>query len=161
MVGNLEMKSKLSRTEFRNRMSKNLKNGHIKLRPFTILTGFSGASKLFYGNFDDTTFRLKFNSFQPKSYVIKGDYKSKNSTLYIRYSIAPNSKYYLIMNTILPIIAGILINVLFLLNTEKSHFEEYIIVNSFVIFIVLFSRWKNKKERKNLEQKFIKIFELF
>ena len=59
-----------------------------------------------------------------------------------------------------PIISLFAFNLFLLLSSRKTPIEVYIVFNSFIVFIIFFSRWDIKRKKKNLEQKFIEIFEL-
>jgi hypothetical protein len=118
-------------------------------------------SKTFYGLFDDSAFNLTMNStLFPPLYVIKGKYKNTNNTLIINYTIEPNSKFGLLWMKFFPIIFLFVINLLFLLSSNKIPFEVFIVFNSFTIFILFYSRWDMKRRKKNMEKKFIEIFEI-
>lgn len=158
------MKSKLNINEFRNRLKENSKIGYPKLKstPFVVFTmSGGGGSKVFFGMFDDSTFRLTMNStLFPTFYIIKGKYKNINNSLNVNYTIEPNSKFQILWNKYLPIISLFGVNLFFLLNSRKIPVEVYLAFNLFIIFMILFSRWDIKRKKKNLEQKFIKIFEI-
>lgn len=158
------MKSKLTISEFRNRLKTHSKIGspNFKSSLFGIFTMFGGNnSKFFYGLFDDSAFNLTMNStIMPPLYVIKGKYKNTNSTLSINYTIESNSKFRLLWMKFFPIIFLFVINLLFLLSSNKIPFEVYIVFNLFTIFILFYSRWDMKRRKKNMEQKFIEIFEI-
>jgi hypothetical protein len=157
------MKSKLNITEFRNRIKENsiIGSPKLKLSPFGIFTMFGGTSKTFYGNFDDSTFRFTMNStILPTFYILKGKYKNTNNTLNVNYTIEPNSKFQIVWMKFFPIISLFAFNLFFLLSSRKTPFEVYIAFNSFIVFIIFFSRWVIKRKKKNLEQKFIETFEL-
>lgn len=158
------MNSNLTISEFRHRLKIHSKIGSPNFKSsllgiFTIFGG--GISKTFYGLFDDSAFNLTMNStLFPPLYVIKGKYKNTNSTLNINYTIESNSKFGLLWMKFFPIIFLFVINFLFLLSSNKMPIEVYIVFNSFTIFIIFFSRWDIKRRKKNIEQKFIEIFEI-
>ena len=157
------MKSKLNISEFRNKLEEKFKIGSpkLKLSPFGFFTMFGGISKTFYGNFDDSTFRLTMNSaITPTFYILKGEYKNTNNTLNVNYTVEPNSKFQIVWMKFFPIIALFASNLFFLVNSRKTPIEVYIAFNSFIIFIIFFSRWDINRKKKNLEKKFIEIFEL-
>jgi hypothetical protein len=157
------MKSKLNISEFRNRLEENLKIGSpkLKLSPFGFFTMFGEISKTFYGNFDDSTFRLTMNStITPTFYIIKGKYKNTNNMLNVNYTVEPNSKFQIVWMKFFPVISLLAFNLFFLLSSGKIPIEVYVVFNSFIVFVIFFSRWDIKRKKKNLEQKFIKIFEI-
>ncbi|WP_316634508.1 hypothetical protein [uncultured Flavobacterium sp.] len=156
------MTSKLSLSEFRTRLQNNTEIGSpkLKLGPFSIFTLFDGTSKLFYGLFDDKSFRLTMNStMSPTFFIIKGRYKITNRTLAVNYNIEPSPKFYLTWIKWVPIFAGVTMNLLLIFSEEVPK-ELYILVNIVIVFIIFYSRWDTKHKRKNMEQKFIKIFEI-
>jgi hypothetical protein len=158
------MKSKLTISEFRNRIKIHSKFGspNLKSSLFGIFTMFGGdISKTFYGLFDDSAFNLTMNStLFPPLYVIKGKYKNANSTLNINYTIEPNNKFGLLWMKFFPVFLLFGINLFFLLVEKNAPIEVYISFNSFIIFMIFFSRWDMKRRKKNMEQKFIEIFEI-
>ena len=157
------MKSKLNITQFRNRIKENTKIGSpkFKLSLFGGLTIFGDNSKLFYGLIDDSNFRLTANAtLSPTLYIIVGKYRSVNNELNINYTMEPGSKFLLAWVKNFPFIALFAVNIFFLLILKKVPIEVFIIFNLFIVFVTLFSRWDIKRKKKNLEQKFIEIFEL-
>jgi hypothetical protein len=158
------MKSKLTISEFRNRIKIHSKIGspNLKSSLFGIFTMFGGdISKTFYGLFDDSAFNLTMNStIMPPLYTIKGKYRNTNSKLTIDYSIEPNSKFGLLYLKFFPVFALFGVNLFFILVEKNAPIEVYLSFNLFVIFMIFFSRWDIKRRKKNMEQKFIEIFEI-
>lgn len=155
------MKSKLSVTEFRTRLKNNTEIGSVKVKlsSFRIFPRF-GGSKPFYGQFDDTDFCLTLNSeLSPTIFVIKGKYKSVDSSLILDYIVEPNSKFQSIWVEYSPIVLIVAIN-LFFLFFGKGLRRASTIVNLFLLFMAFYSRWKANRRKKKLEQKFLKIFEI-
>ncbi|OXG07773.1 hypothetical protein BC749_101103 [Flavobacterium araucananum] len=156
------MKSKLDATEFRNKIKSNTVIGNPKLKffsPFWLFKIFEGFSKPFYGNFDDSTFRLTINStVSPTFYTIIGKYKTTNRTLNISYSIEPTHKFSSIWTKYFPVVAFLLVNSVMISNGTPA--EVYIVFNLFLVLIMFLSKRGPKKERKNLERKFNEIFEI-
>lgn len=157
------MESKLNIIEFRNRIKDNTVIGNPKLKlisPFDLFRIFGSFSKPFYGNFDDSTFRLTTNSaVSPTFFMIKGNYRITNRTLFVNYTIEPTHKIQIIWLKYYPLIAFVLCNSVFIL-IEKVPMQVYLIFNLFIVFSVFHTRWLPKRKIKNLEQKFKKIFEL-
>jgi hypothetical protein len=158
------MKSKLTISEFRSRIKTHSKIGspNFKSSIFGIFTMFGGDnSKTFYGLFDDSAFNLTMNStIMPPLYVIKGKYRNINSKLTIDYIIEPNSKFGLLYLKFFPVFALLGINLFFLFVERIVPIEVYISINLFVVFMIFFSRWDMKRRKKNMERKFIDIFEI-
>lgn len=158
------MESKLSVSEFREKLKKNTKIGSpkLKLSHFGFVSFSGGNSKIFYGNFDNKVFRLTMNStLSPTFYIIKGDYKTINGVLNIDYDIQPNSKYNSVWKDFFPVVALVPINFLFFISKNTLPTESYIVFNIAILFMLFYSRWDTKRKRKNLEQKFREVFEIF
>jgi hypothetical protein len=158
------MQSNLSLSEFRRRLTDTTEIGSpkLKLSPFgAFFTMFNWSSKSFYGLFDDKSFRLTINStMSPTFFIIKGRYKISNKILVINYNIEPSPKFYLVWIKYFPIVAFVITNLLLFLSEGKVPTEVFIIFNTFIVFIIFYSRWHTKRKRKNIENKFIKIFEI-
>ncbi|MFC0778170.1 hypothetical protein [Flavobacterium sp. HJSW_4] len=157
------MRSKLSLIEFRNQIKENTVIGNPKLKlisPFSLFRIFRDFSKPFYGNFDDSTFRLTTNStVSPSFFIIKGNYKTVNRTLHINYNIEPTHKFQTIWLKYYPLVAFILFNSVFI-SQEEVPLQVYVIFNLFVVLSILLTRWIPKRKRRNLEKKFTEIFEI-
>jgi hypothetical protein len=155
------MESKLSLSEFRARLQNNTEIGSLKvnLSLFRLFPKFGGM-KPFYGLFDDKSFRLTINSTtSPTYFIVKGNYKNVNNVLKINYTVEPNSKAQLIWAYYSPIILIVAINLFFLI-FAKGLRRASTIVNLFLLFMAFYSRWKEERKRKKLEQKFVRIFEI-
>lgn len=155
------MTSKLSLNEFRSRMKENLDIGspRLKLSPLSIFTMFGDTSKPFYGNYDETSFRLTTNStISPTFYILKGEYKKVNATVTVNYSIVSSSKFHKIWIKFFPILACIAVNSIFFI--EKRPFNMFVVFNSFWILASLFHLWYTKRKKRKLEEKFLELFEI-
>jgi len=156
------MTSRISILEFRNRLKSNTKVGllHFK-RELGIFSILFPTSKCFYGKFDDTTFRLMLNSnFVSPIYIIKGKYQNINGILKLNYTVVPRSNIGFIWIKFFPLVALIGANTFCYFIFKITTSKVYIIINSFILFSLLYSRWKLKREKKNLEQKFNETFEI-
>nr|WP_315140170.1 hypothetical protein [uncultured Flavobacterium sp.] len=157
------MTSKLSLSEFRNRIKENLDIGSpkLKLSPLSVFTMFGETSKPFYGNYDETSFRLTTNStMSPTFYILKGEYKKVNATVTVNYSIVSPSKFHKIWIKFFPILACIAVNSVFFFDSTKAPIEVYVVFNSFWVVVTLFSIWYNKRKKRKLEEKFLELFEI-
>lgn len=155
------MESKLSITEFRTRLSTNTEIGslQVKLSSFKIFPTFVGT-KPFYGFFDNQSFYLTVNSAtSPTFYTIIGEYKTVNDRLIVDYIVEPNSKFQFMWVRYAPVICLILIN-LFIIVFAKGLRRATTIINLFMLFLIFYSRWKEERRRKKMEQKFLRIFEI-
>ncbi|WP_281226067.1 hypothetical protein [Flavobacterium aquiphilum] len=156
------MKTKLTIKEFRERLEDNTKIGMPELKmTFGIFSIFFQNSKYFYGKFDESTFRLAINyNFVTTFYILKGKYQNINNNLKLNYTVEPINKIGLIWIKFFPFIAIIGFNYFSYFILKNTPNEIFIISNLFIVFITFFSRWKLTREKKNLEQKFIEIFEI-
>ena len=156
------MESKLSLQEFRLRLKNNIVIGSpkLKLSPLAAFTFFDGISKPFYGLFDDKGFRLTMNSSTSPTYLIlKGKYKIANEKVQISYVIEPHPKFHLTWVKYFPVIILVLLNLL-LFFAKGVTIEPFIVMNLSIVFLVFYSRWNSKRKRKNIEKKFIEIFDI-
>lgn len=105
---------------------------------------FKNSEKKFYGSFDDRSFQLTKNIslISPIAipYILKGIYSvEKDSTTKISYEVKPIWFGYLWIR-LLPLILLILINILFIRNSEPLPLSLFIVANSFIVcmFLTLF-----------------------
>lgn len=156
------MNSKLNITEFRNRLKENTKIGRPDIQlSLGIFSIFSISSKIFYGIFDDSTFRLTINyNFTSGFYILKGKYQNIDNKLKLNYNIEPISRIGIIWTKYFPFVALIGFNCFYFFNLKNLPNEIGITFNSFIVFIIFFSRWDMKRKKKNLKQKFSEIFEI-
>ncbi|MDA6071978.1 hypothetical protein NJT12_20345 [Flavobacterium sp. AC] len=155
------MESRLSLSEFRTRLKDNTEIGSLKaeLNLLRIFPRF-GGTKPFYGLFDDKSFRLTLNSpTSPTYFIIRGKYKNVNNVLKISYVIEPNSKFQLLWVRFSPVVFLIALNVFFLFFGRGLR-KATTIVSLFMLIIIFYSRWKEERKWKKLEQKFVRIFEI-
>lgn len=155
------MESKLSLSEFRTRLKDSTEIGSLKAQVnlFRVFPQFGGI-KPFYGLFDDKSFTLTINSTtSPTYFTIKGKYKNVNNILKVNYIIVPNSKFQLLWVRFSPVVFLIALNVFFLFFGRGLR-RATTIVSLFMLIIIFYSRWKEERKRKKLEQKFISIFEI-
>jgi len=155
------MQSKLSIDEFRTRLRNNTEIGSlkVKLSSFRVFPIFRGT-KLFYGWFDDTSFRLTTNSENsPTIFIVKGTYRSINNVLEVDYTIESNSKFQSLWVRFAPLMGIVAINIIFLFFARGLR-RATSIVNLFLLIMIFYSRWVAERRRKKLEQKFVRIFEI-
>ena len=155
------MTSKLSLSEFRNRIKENLDIGSpkLKLSHLSIFTMFGETSKPFYGNYDDTSFRLTMNStISPTFCILKGKYKKVNATVTVNYNIVSPSKFHKVWMNFFPILAWLVVNSVFFFFFFP--FKAFVVFNSFWVVVSLFSIWYNKRKKRKLEEKFLELFEI-
>ncbi|PBJ16102.1 hypothetical protein [Flavobacterium sp. ACN6] len=155
------MESKLSIDEFRFRLKNSTELGSPK-----VLVGqsrifpLSGPIKPFYGFFDDKSFSLTINSAKSTAvFLVRGNYEDVNNRLKVNYSVEPISKFQAAWVKFAPIVLILAINIFFLF-FAKGLRRASTIVNLFLLFMAFYSRWKEERKRKNLERKFISIFEI-
>nr|WP_315145861.1 hypothetical protein [uncultured Flavobacterium sp.] len=149
------MTSKLSLNEFRSRMKENLDIGspRLKLSPLSIFTMFGDTSKPFYGNYDETSFRLTTNStISPSFYILNGEYKKVNTTVTVNYSIVSPSKFHKFWIKFFPIVGCIAVNSIFFI--EKRPFNVFVVFNSFWILASFFTYGTIKEKRESSKKSF-------
>lgn len=155
------MESKLSLAEFRKRLQTNTEIGSLqaKLNRFRIFPRF-GGTKPFYGLFDDKSFRLTINSaVSPTYYTVKGNYKNVDNRLKIHYVVEANSKFQFLWVKFSPVVMLLFLNIVFLF-VGRGLRRASTLVSLFLLIVIFYSRWKEERKRKKLEQKFIRIFEI-
>jgi hypothetical protein len=155
------MESKLSLSEFRERLKNNTEIGSPKVALGQVrIFPISGAIKPFYGFFDDNSFNLTVNSAKTSTpFIVKGNYKDINNRIKVNYIVEPNNKFQLIWARYSPVILILSINIFFLFFARGLR-RASTIVNLFLLFMAFYSRWNEERKRKKLEQKFISIFEI-
>ncbi|AXB57474.1 hypothetical protein [Flavobacterium fluviale] len=155
------MESKLSIAEFRTRLKDNTEIGspqvHLgQARIFPI----SGPIKPFYGFFDDRSFSLTINSAKSSAvFLVKGHYENIDNRLLVNCSVEPINKLQHAWVKFGPILLIVAINIFFLF-FAKGLRRASTIVNLFLLFMAFYSRWKEDRKRKKLEEKFMRIFEI-
>ncbi len=157
------MESNLSITEFRDKLKKFTKIGHpkLKLSPFAMFSMFGDSSKIFYGLYDNSTFSLTSNFIaNPTSFILRGGYKTVNGKLKIQYKVTPRFKYQLYWWIFVPVLGFSFFNYTLLSNYNESSMEKLIIINSFLIFMIVYAYFDITRKKRKLEKNFIKIFEI-
>ena len=157
------MKSRLSATDFFQKLEDCTKKGtpELQMTPFLLFAMFNFSSKCFYGNFNNSSFRLTlYTKFTPTLFILKGNYKVINQQLIVSYVIEPIGKFLLLWMKYSPLLFLLLLNCIYFLNSIRMPIEGYIAFNIFIVLAFFYSRWKMKMERKKLEMKFKRIFEI-
>jgi len=155
------MESNLSLSEFRARLQNNTEIGSLRVNVshFRLFPRFGGV-KPFYGLFDDKSFRLTINSpTSPTIFIVRGNYKNIDNRVNVNYIVEENSKFQLLWTRFSPVVFLIAINIFFLFFGRGLR-RATTIVSLFLLIIIFYSRWKEERKRKKLEQKFIRIFEI-
>ena len=156
------MISKLTKSEFINRLEENTKIGDPKIKgtPFAVLTMFGKTRKKFYGEYSDSNFRLTKNAvLHPIPYIFEGMLKSMdNSSTEISLKIKPIWFGYLWIR-ILPALFLIFINFMMITQGNNLETEIYLIVNTFLAFMFIPILVSIRKKNKLLKV-FYKIFEI-
>ncbi|KRB55701.1 hypothetical protein ASD98_13685 [Flavobacterium sp. Root186] len=153
--------SNLSLSDFRIRLQNNIEIGSLKvnLSHFRLFPIFGGL-KPFYGLFDDKSFRLTINSAtSPTIFIVRGNYKNIDNRVNVNYVVEENSKFQLLWTKFSPVFFLIFINIFFLFFGRGLR-RATTIVSLFLLIVIFYSRWKEERKRKKLEQKFIRIFEI-
>lgn len=157
------MQSDLNITEFRDKLKKDTKIGHpkLKLSPFAIFSMFSDSSKTFYGLYDNSTFSLTSNfTINQTPYILRGSYKALNGKLQIEYKLAPRHKYQVYWWIFISVLGFVFFNSIFLSNHNKPSSETPIIINVFLIFMISYAYLNITRKRKRLEKNFVEIFKI-
>ena len=157
------MHSNLNIAEFRNRLKNFTKTGHpkLKLSPFAIFSMFGDSSKTFYGLFDDVTFSSTSNfRINPTYYILRGNYKTLNGKLEVKYELVPRHKYQLYWWIFIAVLGFVVFNSMLLSNHSESSSELPLIVNMFLFFMITYAYLNITRKRKKLEKNFINIFEI-
>lgn len=153
--------SNLSLSDFHIRLQNNIEIGSLKvnLSHFRLFPIFGGV-KPFYGLFDDKSFRLTINSAtSPTIFIVRGNYKNIDNRVNVNYVVEENSKFQLLWTKFSPVFFLIFINIFFLFFGRGLR-RATTIVSLFLLIVIFYSRWKEERKRKKLEQKFIRIFEI-
>jgi hypothetical protein len=155
------MQSNLSLSEFRERLKNNTEFGSPKAKLGQVrVFPLSGKMKPFFGFFDDKSFSLTVNSAKSSTnFIVKGNYKEVNNTIKVDYNVESNNKFQQFWAYYSPIMLILAINIFFLF-FAKGLRRASTIVNLFLLFIAFYSRWNEERKRKNLEKKFVSIFEI-
>lgn len=155
------MESNLSLSDFRTRLHNNIEIGSLKVNfnRFRLFPIFGGV-KPFYGLFDDTSFRLTINSpVSPTIFIVRGNYKNIGNRVNVNYVVEENSKFQLLWTKYSPLVFLVFINIFFLF-IGRGLRRATTLVSLFLLIAIFYSRWKEERKRKKLEQKFIKVFEI-
>lgn len=78
------MKSRLSATDFFQKLEDCTKKGtpELQMTPFLLFAIFNFSSKCFYGNYNNSSFRLTlYTKFTPTLFILKGNYIVINQQL--------------------------------------------------------------------------------
>lgn len=156
-----KMESNLSLSDFRTRLHNNIEIGSLKVNfnRFRLFPIFGGV-KPFYGLFDDTSFRLTINSpVSPTIFIVRGNYKNIGNRVNVNYVVEENSKFQLLWTKYSPLVFLVFINIFFLF-IGRGLRRATTLVSLFLLIAIFYSRWKEERKRKKLEQKFIKVFEI-
>ena len=156
-----KMESNLSLSDFRTRLHNNIEIGSLKVNfnRFRLFPIFGGV-KPFYGLFDDTSFRLTINSpASPTIFIVRGNYKNIGNRVNVNYVVEENSKFQLLWTKYSPLVFLVFINIFFLF-IGRGLRRATTLVSLFLLIAIFYSRWKEERKRKKLEQKFIRVFEI-
>jgi hypothetical protein len=156
------MTTKLSYKEFQSRLTNLTRIGEpvIMGTPFAIFTTFDFSGKPFYGEFNETEFILTRNKVMPfpTGYIIKGTYNA-NIEAKLIYEVKPISfSYYWIR--IAPIVFFVFINTILFFNLRSFQLDVVLTVNAFLLVGTLLVIAVDKFQKKSLEKRFCKEFEI-
>ncbi len=155
------MVSKISITEFRERLIKNTKYGNPKIKgtPFAVFSISRDSKKSFYGTYNEAKFELTKNStLFPIPFIIYGEINSTNNTqTEIFYEVKTiGFGYYWIKY--MPLFGILLFNLI--LYTESTPLEIYAIVNPILFSFTIISRFYMWRKKNKLITDFERVFEI-
>lgn len=156
------MISRLNTRDFIKRLKDNTKYGNPKIKgtPFAGYVKLGEFNKKFFGDFDDSKFRLtKNSSLFPTPYIIQGFIKSKgDSETEVSIEIKPiGFGYYWIR--LFPLTLLIIFNVIFFSQEATLDWYIYILINLFLLIMFLPILIVNLM-KKRLLKRFSQIFEI-
>jgi len=158
------MKSKLSLPEFKAQLTACVKEGHPKLKFYTLgwLSLFSRAVKPLYGLYNQRSFNLTSNlKSNQLLFRIQGNYTLVNGTVQVAFTIEPRYKYqklWWIFNTTLAL-GGLL----YVAAKENDASKQETVLRVAIGYCVLVSlaianlAWG----KRQLKKQFVKLFELY
>ena len=155
------MISKINSVEFSKCLQNNTKYGNPKIKgtPFAVFTVLGESNKMFFGTYNKTNFELTKNAtFFPTPFIISGEIKPKiNNHTEINYQVKPIGFGYYWFKY-LPLIGILIFNLIFY--TESAPFEMFIIMNTFLIGLNIFSHFYLWRKKNRLVKDFEKVFKI-
>ncbi len=155
------MISKISITEFRERLNRNTKLGNPKIKgtPFAVITKSGESEKPFFGAFDKTKFKLTENAtLFPTPFTISGEINPKNDTqTELIYKVKPIGFGYYWLKY-MPFVGILIFNLI--LYTQSAPLKVYQIMNPIMFSFIVFSRFYMWRKRNKLVANFKRIFEI-
>ena len=156
------MISRLNKRDFKKQLIDNTKIGNpiIKGTPFAGYVKYGEFSKPFFGDYDESNFRLtKNSSLFPVPYIIQGHFKSKGDSETEVTIVIKRIGFGFYWIRLFPLFLLILFNSICFLQDSKFDWNVFILINLFIslmftpILIV-------KQMKKTFLKRFYKIFNL-
>lgn len=156
------MTIRLNTKDFKSRLTDSTTIGEptIMGTPFAVLTMFDFSGRPFYGEFNNSEFRLARNKIFPfqTGYIIKGKYSTTDSNgTTLKYEIKPIQFYYYWIR-VMPVIFLIVLNIMFIKNLGDFTSSEIIVLNIFFLFGLVLMVTVDKFSKKRLEKRFQEEF---
>lgn len=156
------MTSKLTRQEFESQLKNLVRKGNptIMGTPFAILTSFDFSGKPFYGEYNKSNFRITRNkTLPPNSYVISGNFSESGHKTKLEYQIKPFLFIYYWIR-IIPIFGFLFLNAILFFSFQVFQWDIVLVLNGFLGLMAFLSFKLDKHQRKAIETRFIKEFEI-
>lgn len=155
------MKSNLGKKEF----AKRLTDLTSKEKDFYLLTPYNSSGAPFCGEFNDTTFELRRNSFwrHVKAFVIKGQYKElDNNSTDVTYTIGL-TKFMRNLTILFGCFSFVILNLTIIIN--RGGFKEpflpiLLTINGFMIFAGLWGLAMHWLTKRIVNERFKQEFEI-
>jgi hypothetical protein len=149
------MTSRLTTKDFRSRLEELTRQGQpwVMGTPFCVLY-FNFGSQPFFGEIEDSTFRLTNNSaFSPGGSIIEGRFSGDAASAKVEYEIR-TMKFPYFWIRFIPLLGLLVHNSFALFNTEIIGPPLIIGVNIFLVLLFFVGRWREKKRLNKLEKEF-------
>lgn len=156
------MTSRLIIEEFKSRLTNLTRKGDpaIKGTPFYILTALDNYDKPFFGEFDDSKFRLTKNIFFPTPFIISGNYLQIDTPeTRINYKVQPIWFGYLWIR-ILPFFCLIFFNFLLIKMASTLLSLDLMIPVNVMLLLMFTPILYTNHQKKKMERDFISRFEI-
>jgi hypothetical protein len=152
------MRSEFSKEEFKSTLTGITTKGepNIMGTPFVVLTLFDLSFRPFYGQVNDSWFRITWNStFLPTPFIISGKYHSNNHKTEINYQI---EKMWWVR--VGPVLAFILFNSILIANSESIPLSVFLFLNAFIALGTFFTLFITNIQKKKMLKRFISEMEI-
>ena len=156
------MTSKLSKAEFVSKLKSKVKKEDPTIigSPFAILTSFNFSSKLFYGEYSGSNFRITRNkTLPPNGYFIRGNFSELGPKTKLEYEVKPFLLAYY-WNRFIPMVGFLFFNTVLFFSSQSFQWDAILVLNGFLALMVFFAFRLDKYQRKAIEARFTEEFEI-